>query len=259
MRDRGAPPDPYSDAAAAYAVALDGRLIWAHDLDARRAPASLTKLLTALAVLDDGWDAQAPLSVGVAATRVPRPHAGLRPSERIRASDALTAMLVHSANDACLVIVEHAPGGAQALAARMNALAAELGLTASHFVNPCGFDAPGQYSTARDLLRLARAAYANPVIAEIVARPEAVIHTVGGRRIELASTNMLIGRLDGVIGIKTGHTAHAGDCLIALAQRSGHRVWLVMLGARQRWWMAHRMISDVFAVLDAAASLAPGA
>ena len=252
------PPDPYPSAAVAYVLAVDGSLVAAQDPDGRRAPASLTKLLTALTLLRWHWDPGALVPVSAAAAREPSPRAGLRPGERLRASDALTAMLVHSANDACRALVEHAPGGSRRVAARMNELAARLGLTDSRFVNPCGFDAPGQYSTARDLLRLARAAAANPVIAQTVTQETAVIHTAGGRRLALSSTNVLLGRLDGVIGLKTGHTSRAGDCLIALARRSHHRVWLVLLGAHRRWWTAQGMLSRAFEALDADDSLAPG-
>lgn len=250
--------DPYPGAAAAYAVMLDAQLLWGHRLDRRLQPASLAKLLTALVVLGPGWRPDAWLTISTRATRVPSPRIGLRPGERIRAAAALQAMLVHSANDACRALVEQTARSRSAFAARMNEQAAALGLRHSHFVDPCGFDSPGQYTTARDLLLLARAAYAEPRIARTVSLGRVTVLTGAGRRVELASTNQLIGRLDGVVGIKTGYTAQAGECLIALAQRSGHRVWLVMLDSRERWWFAHRMIADAFQTRGFTAYRAPG-
>jgi len=213
----------------------------------RRAPASLTKLLTALVLLDSDWQPDAMLNVSHDAAHTKKPRVGLRTGENIRADDALTAMLMHSANDACLVLAEHVAGSVEAFAVRMNARAAELGMQDSHFVHPCGFDADGQYSTVTDLLRLARAAHANHRIAQIVAQEQATVSTATGRQLAFKNTNQLLGRLDGVVGLKTGYTQHAGHCLIAVAEQSGHRVWLVLLDSPRRWWTAHRIITDAFA------------
>jgi serine-type D-Ala-D-Ala carboxypeptidase (penicillin-binding protein 5/6) len=242
--------DPYHRSASAYAAVLDGEMLWASNIDVRRAPASLTKLLTALVVLDSDWQPDAMLSVSHDAAHTKKPRVGLRTGESIRADDALTAMLMHSANDACLVLAEHAAGSIEAFAARMNARAAALGMQDSHFVHPCGFDADGQYSTVTDLLRLARAAHANPRIAQIVAQEQATVSTATGRQLAFKNTNQLLGRLDGVVGLKTGYTQHAGHCLIAVAEQSGHRVWLVLLDSPRRWWTAHRIITDAFATAE---------
>jgi D-alanyl-D-alanine carboxypeptidase (penicillin-binding protein 5/6) len=239
--------DPYHRSASAYAAVLDGELLWASNIDVRRAPASLTKLLTALVVLDSNWQPDALLSVSHDAAHTKHPRVGLRTGESIRADDALTAMLMHSANDACLVLAEHVAGSVDAFAARMNARAAALGMQDSHFVHPCGFDADGQYSTVTDLLRLAKAAHADPRIALIAAQERATISTATGRSLAFRNTNQLLGRLDGVVGLKTGYTQHAGHCLIVVAEQSGHRVWLVLLDSQRRWWTAHRIITDAFA------------
>jgi D-alanyl-D-alanine carboxypeptidase (penicillin-binding protein 5/6) len=239
--------DPYHRSAAAYAAVLDGEMLWSSNLDVRRAPASLTKLLTALVVLESDWQPDALLSVSHDAAHTKRPRVGLRTGESVRADEALTAMLMHSANDACMVLAEHAAGSLEAFAARMNTRAAQLGMQDSHFVHPCGFDAEGQYSTVNDLLRLAKAAHANPRIAQITAQEEASISTASGRQLAFRNTNQLLGRLDGVVGMKTGYTQQAGHCLIAVAEQSGHRVWLVLLDSQRRWWTAHRIITDAFA------------
>ncbi len=233
----------------AYAAVVDGGLLWGRNLDLHRAPASLTKLLTALVLLDSDWQPDAVLPVSHVAAHITHPRAGFHTGDTVLAQDALTAMLMHSANDACLVLVEHAAPSLSDFAARMNARAERLGMHDSHFVHPCGFDAEGQYSTVNDLLRLARAAHADPRIAQIVSQQQASIATGKGRMLAFHNTNQLLGRLDGVMGLKTGYTAQAGHCLIAVAEQSGHRVWLVLLDARQRWRAAHRIITDAFAAV----------
>jgi len=242
-------PDRYPSAAVAYAAVIDGEMIWGRNVDMHRAPASLTKLLTALVLLDD-WQPDAVLDVSHAAAHITHPRVGLRTGDTVTAEDALTAMLMHSANDACLALVENAAPSLAAFAQRMNARAEQLGMHDSHFVHPCGFDAEDQYSTVNDLLRLARAAHADPRIAQIVAQEHASIETGRGHVLSFRNTNQLLGRLDGVMGLKTGYTAQAGRCVIVVAEQSGHRVWLVLLNSQQRWRSAHRILIDAFAAAD---------
>jgi D-alanyl-D-alanine carboxypeptidase (penicillin-binding protein 5/6) len=245
-----APRDRYPRAAAAYAAMLDGTLIWGRNLDKRREPASLTKLLTALVVLESDWSPDAVLTVSHEAAHINRARVGLHTGDTVRAGDALSAMLMFSANDACMVLAQSVSPDLEDFVRKMNAKAEQLGLKDSHFSHPCGFDTDGQYTTARDLLRLALAAHANPAIARIVQQSEASLTTGKGRVIPFRSTNRLLGRLDGVMGLKTGYTAQAGHCLIAVAEQDGHRVWLVLLDSHQRWWMAHRIIMDAFSAAE---------
>jgi D-alanyl-D-alanine carboxypeptidase (penicillin-binding protein 5/6) len=242
--------DPYHNSAVAYAAVVDGELLWGKNVDMQRAPASLTKLLTALVLLNSNWNPDAWLSVSHDAAHTTHPRAGLHSGDEVRADDALQAMLMHSANDACMVLAENAAGSIQAFAVRMNAMAAQLGMTSSHFVHPCGFDAEGQYSTVNDLLRLAKAAHANARIAQIVLQEEAEISVAKGRKLSFHNTNLLLGHLVGVMGLKTGYTAQAGHCLIAVAEQSGHRVWLVLLDSQRRWTTANRIITDAFSVAE---------
>ncbi|HEV7985668.1 MAG TPA: hypothetical protein VGP20_05850 [Steroidobacteraceae bacterium] len=239
--------DPYPRAAVAYAAVVDGELVWGRNVDVHRAPASLTKLLTALVLLDSNWQPDALLDVSHAAAHITHPRVGLHTGDTVLAEDALEAMLMHSANDACMALVERAAPSVPVFAERMNARAEQLGMHDSHFVHPCGFDEDGQYSTVNDLLRLGRAAHANARIAQIVAQQNATIATGKGRRLSFHNSNQLLGHLEGVMGLKTGYTAQAGHCLIVVAEQSGHRVWLVLLDSHQRWSSAHRIIVDAFA------------
>lgn len=246
-----APVDAFPKAAAAYIVVGDGRPLWVRQPAAPRAPASLTKLLTALVLLDDGWDAAAPVVVSRRAAAIEGSRLGLRAGETLAAGDALTALLVRSANDACIALVEHAAGSVGAFVARMNARALRLGMRESRFEQPCGLDAPGQRSSARDLLLLAIRALERPEIATRVALQSAVVTTAGGRRLSMHNGNHLLGRVPGTVGVKTGFTRAAGKCLIARVRRDGHDVWLVLLDAPDRWWTAAGIIDAAFARLAA--------
>lgn len=235
-------PDRFPGIAPAYAVSVDGRLTWGGNLDVTRPPASLVKLLTALTLLGRDWQPDAVVTVSRRAADIEGSQVGLRTGERVRAADLLTAMLVRSGNDACLALVEKAAGSLEAFLPRLNARATEIGLVASRFDHPCGLDADGTRTTARDLLRLADAALAEPQITLRAHAVEARIVTLGGRELRFRNSNALIGRDPDAVGLKSGFTQRAGRCLIAVAERDGHRVIVVMLGADERWWAASNLL-----------------
>ena len=241
--------DAFPKVASAYVVAVDEHVLWERNADVPRPPASLAKLISALVLLRGAWDDKRIVRISAAAAGIEGTQLGLREGEQLRAGDALTAMLVRSANDACLALVEDAAGSATVFVTRMNALATELGLRHTVFRTPCGLDAPGQHSTANDLLVLARAAMQRPEIAQRVRRTNDAIVTLGGRRISFTNNNALVGRTLGTIGVKSGFTTAAGKCVIALTERDGHRVWLVMLDGADRWWAADGMITAAFGSL----------
>lgn len=244
-------PDPYPSAARSYLVVLDDQLLWQRAPTRHLQPASLAKLLTALVALDSNWDAERWVTVSKYAASVPPSRVGLKAGEQITAGAALAAMLIRSANDACRALVESVTSDLTEFRARMNSRAVELGMHDSNFVDPCGFDAPGQHTTATDLLKLAHAARSVRLIAHLTALPEAQLTTRAGRTIKFTSTNALLGRLQGTEGLKTGNTSQAGQCLIAYVRRQNHDVWLIMLGGTERWWLAHGMIEDAFGSLIA--------
>ncbi len=240
------PVDRFPDAAPSYLVAVDGNLLWARAPDTPRAPASLVKMLTALDALESPpageW-----LTVSRQAAAATGTRAGLRAGEKIRVKDAVAAMLVGSANDACLAVAESLSGSGAAFARRMNRRAAELGLPGTHLVDPCGHDAPGQHATARDLWTLARVALRNPEFRRMVALPSVRLETRDGRVLEVRSSNVLLGRLPGADGVKTGFTPEAGKCVVVHAERGGHEVLVVLLGAPDRWWTAAALVERAFA------------
>jgi D-alanyl-D-alanine carboxypeptidase (penicillin-binding protein 5/6) len=246
--------DLYPRAAAAYAVAVDDQLVWGREMDKPRAPASLTKLLSALVILDNHWSPDAPVTVSARAAGVEGSHIGLKAGDRARAGDLLTGMIVRSGNDACMAMAEHVGGTTDNFVRLMNVKAQQLGMTQSSFRNPCGLDADGHLSTPRDLLLLARAAADRPEIAVRANALHAEFRTLGGRRIRFKNTNAILGRDPDVAGLKTGFTRHAGKCLIAMAEHGAHRVWVVLLHSPDRWFAASDLLAQGMALAETRAT-----
>ncbi len=249
--------DPFGNVAAAYLVKVDGREVWARNADAPLPPASLTKMMTALLVLERA-DLRSVATVSRKASRETGTRLGLAPGDRMPVIDLLAATLLGSANDACHVLADHVAGSEKKFVDIMNARARELGLSGTRFANACGHDAPGMRSTARDLARLAETAMGNPVFAKMTGLEDGWISTAdGGEKFSLKNKNLLIGRYRGAIGVKTGFTGSAGKCLVALAERGGKRVLLVLLNAPDRWWKAEEILDAAFAHGSGASSGRP--
>lgn len=220
----------------------DGRVLWAGRENERLPPASLTKLMTALIVLERG-NLDELVVVSRRATRETGTRMGLKPGENMRVRDLLAAAIVRSANDACRALADHISPDFVAL---MNRRAAELRLGDTRFADPCGHDRSGHYSTAADLARLAEQVMQKPEYARLARMPRVVVRSAAGRKFELHNTNALIGRYDGTIGVKTGFTSAAGNCLVAIAERDGVRVLIVLLNAPNRWWNAVGLFERAF-------------
>ena len=252
------PTDPWPDAAAAYLVRIDGAERWSSNASARQRPASLTKILTALLVLD-AVPVNAQVVVSPRAARAEGARIGLVAGMRLTVGDLLTAMLLRSANDACLALAEHVASTEAQFVERMNARMVAMELTDSHFTNACGFDSPAHFASARDLARIADAALAHKIFATIVASEKGVARTSDGRTFRFDNSNVLLGRVDGARGVKTGWTKAAGRCLVAVAGRGSTRVMVVLLGAPDRWWDAVAMLESAFDDARARAASVPPA
>lgn len=240
-----APIDAFPGVAAAYLVLADDTVVFAAEPHRRWPPASLAKLALALVVADAASpDAIATVSARAAAATGSR--AGLRAGDRVRVRDLVAAAMMASGNDACLALAEHVAGNESAFVSAMNARMQGLGLSDTVFVNACGHDAPGMRTSAADVATLARAVLAQPVIATWTRTEAHTIRTLGGRELRLRNTNAFVGRVPGVTGLKTGYTARAGRNLVLTAEREGHRVTVVLLGARDRWWDAAAMLERAF-------------
>lgn len=226
---------------------VDGREIWARNPDRRLPPGSLAKMMTALLVLERAGLGQV-VAVSETASRETGTRLGLSPGDRMPVVDLLAATLLGSANDACRALADHVAGSEGKFVSLMNDRAREMGLAGTRFANACGHDDPGMHSTARDLARLAEHAMGNPVFARMVGIVRGEVSTVDGRRkFLLENRNELVGRYRGAVGVKTGFTRRAGKCLVAIAERDGGRVLLVLLNAPDRWWKAEEMLDAAFA------------
>ncbi len=226
-------PTPPQVTAKSYILYDDtyGVVLASLEPDTQRAPASTTKIMTALVALE----AQGPdrvVTVTADAAAVGESEIGLVAGEQFTLERLIEAMMVKSANDAAVAVAEAVGGTIEGFAARMNRLASDLGLTNSNFANPHGLDDPQQYSSAADLLTLARAAMEWPEFAAIVQETEVRFPpTPDGTERVAEGTNKLLVEYQGAIGVKTGFTNRAGLVLVAAAERNDRRLYAVVMGS----------------------------
>lgn len=224
-------PAPPAVSSRAFVVenAATGEVVAARN-DRERLPiASITKLMTAMVALEHAAPTQ-PIRVSRAAANVEGSQAGLYEGDVYTVRELIGAMLVPSANDAADALADGISHGRRAIFVRwMNAKAAALGMTDTHFVRPEGLDAPGHLSSARDVAIMAQAALEVPLIRDVV-RERSI--EIGGRR--LLSRNDLLRTTPGVIGVKTGTTEGAGWSQVAAEVRDSVTVLAVSLGSPNR-------------------------
>jgi D-alanyl-D-alanine carboxypeptidase (penicillin-binding protein 5/6) len=232
-------------AKAAIAVDLDsGLLLFAHNPDTPLPPASTAKMITALAarrVLDPAEVVTISMPDGLAedASRM-----GIKPGDTVTVLDLLQGLMIASGGDAALELARlagarlapDAPDPVARFVEEMNAEAARLGMTNSRFTNPTGDDDPNQVVTARDLARAAEAILNDALLGRIVATKEVVISVAGAepRQLTLVNSNQYVSFGD-AIGVKTGTTELAGECLVNAVRRGGHRIVTVVLGGLYRY------------------------
>ena len=241
-----AEPNPFPEVAQAYLVQVNGNTLWQKQSDRRLPPASLTKLMTALLVVES-LPLDSLVSISQAAAAETGSRLALKVNSRFSVESLLKAALLNSANDACHALADHMAGSEAAFVSLMNQHAQKMGLQNTHFQNACGHDAENHYSSAEDLAKLASQALANPFIRSVTSQPAATITSADKKyRYQLVNGNALVGRYAGVSGLKTGYTDKAGKCLIAYASREQKRVLLVMLNAPNRWWDAMDILDLAF-------------
>lgn len=215
--------------------AVTGHPYFERSADERRPVASTQKLLSALVAVETE-DMNRITTVEAEETRVEPHKLFLKIGEKLPLRTLLNAMLIESCNDAAHCMARSCAGSVPKFAAQMNQRAAQLGMKDSRFVNPSGLPADNQYSTARDMSRLARVAIYNPTIRSIVGRSEVTITRGDGRPKKLTTTNYLLRQnssfyLPLCTGMKTGFTNAAGKCLVSSATHRGRTVICVLLGS----------------------------
>jgi D-alanyl-D-alanine carboxypeptidase (penicillin-binding protein 5/6) len=216
---------------APSAIVIDahtGELLYGRREQDRRAIASTTKLMTAMIALAKTNPKQVfampPYPISAAESQI-----GLRTGERMTVHDLLRAMMLPSANDAAYDLAVNIAGSKAAFVRMMNARARQLGLTETHYSTPVGLDDARNYSSARDLARLAVLDLRNRTFAEIVNLPSARLRS-GSHPRTVINRNDLVRRYGFVDGVKTGHTARAGYVLVGTAHRDGAQVVTAVLG-----------------------------
>ena len=209
-----------------------GAILFEQEVDQRRAPASLTKIMTLYlvyeALANGSLALEDKLPVSEVAWRMGGSKTFVRVGDLVRVKDLILGIAVQSGNDACVVMAEHLAGSQAGFSDMMNNKAKELGMTVTHFVNPTGLPDDDHYSTARDIFILARALIRDfPQYANFVQEKQ---YTFNG--IRQYNRNRLLWKDPTITGLKTGHTKAAGYCLIASNKKDGQRLVAVIMGAR---------------------------
>jgi D-alanyl-D-alanine carboxypeptidase (penicillin-binding protein 5/6) len=231
---------------ARAAIMIDARTgltLYQKYADVHTQVASTQKLLTALVILKRG-NLDGRLIVAPQDTSVEPSKLGIRPGQSYARRTLLSAMMVKSENDAAAALARDHSGSPAAFASAMNSTAWELGAHDSHFVNPHGLPAY-QYSTARDMARIAFRAYREPILRRLMASRYYTFVYANGRTKILENTNKLLKRSSIFNGMKTGYTFAAGRCLVSSASSGRREVILAQFGSKTQYIFddAERMMS----------------
>jgi len=210
-------------------ASMDGRELWARDPTSRLAMASTTKIMTAVVVFEHA-ELDDIVTVDKQAAHVGESSMGLITGEQFTVAELLKGVLVQSGNDAATLIAEHVGGTVEGFVSMMNAKAAALDLLNTHYVNPHGLDAPGHYTSAADLVSLARYAMRNSLFRDIVGTFTAKVRSDRYTHV-LTSHNTLLKTYPGAEGVKTGNTNHAGFSMVFAAKRNGVELIGAVMGA----------------------------
>jgi D-alanyl-D-alanine carboxypeptidase len=191
----------------------------------RVAPASTTKILTAMVALERNDPAEVVTASYDPSELIDSTLMGLRVGDRITLEDLLYGLMLPSGNDAALAIATHVGGSRSRFVELMNQKTAELGLSDSHWANPHGLDAPGHYTSPYDMVQLARAGMRDPRFQALsAARVRSV--RAGARTYDVFNLNRVLTQVPGADGVKIGFTDDAGRTIVASATRDGHRVYV---------------------------------
>lgn len=214
-----------------------GEYLGGKNAEKRLPMASTTKIMLALLTLEDAnLEEEVIISQRAASYAVPLySNVGLFAGDTVSVRELLMASMISSGDDAAYALAEHLGGGSvDEFVGKMNRKAGELGLEDTRFENPVGFDAPGHYSSARDLAKMARIAFENPEFREIVATADTAI-TTQDRTIPLVNTNELLFTYELATGVKTGTTPAAGPSLVASGASGNESYITVVLDDEERF------------------------
>lgn len=240
---------PVTAKSAILVEAETGRIVMEKNAEARAFPASTTKMVTGILAIESGRLTDK-VTVSKKAAEAEGSSIWLEAGEQLTLEQLCYGLLLHSGNDAAVAIAEYLGGSEANFVAQMNALAAAIGTTGTHFANPNGLPNPNHYTTAHDLSRIAAYGLKNPEFQKIVATDHALIPW-GSKpyQRELFNSNHLLNTFDGANGVKTGYTDAAGPCLVASARRNGLELIAVVLDSEDCWGDAAKILEAGFATL----------
>ena len=226
-----AAPAPQISAKAAILVdANTGKVLYSKNDEAKRPVASTQKLLTALIVAEAG-NLDKKVEIETTDTNCEPTKIYVKPGQSYTRLQLLNALLVKSGNDVARTLARDNAGSVSTFADKMTQRVRNLGGTSSNFENPNGLPAQGQYSTARDMARVARMAYRNPTLREIMRTKNYNFRFNSGNVVPLRNTNRVLRTYSFCNGMKTGYTDLAGHCLISSGSYNGRDVIAVVLGS----------------------------
>jgi serine-type D-Ala-D-Ala carboxypeptidase (penicillin-binding protein 5/6) len=218
------------------AITIDastGEILFSKNPNRRLPPASTTKLMTAIVVMENANLANV-VTISKNASHAAPSKAGFREGDRLSIEGLLWAALLESANDAAVALAEAVAGSEKKFVSLMNRKALFIGAGNTKFVNSNGLPGPGQYTTALDLSTILNYAMKFSKLREIIGTPEAQISTERGRIFYLRSTDKLLWSDEKVIGGKTGYTRKAGHCFVCAAQSEEKIILVAVLGSPSR-------------------------
>jgi len=222
-------------ASGVLVVDLDGgQRLYAKQAGVRRLVASLTKLMTALIIVEN-HDGDEWVNVTKEAKILDGNNAYLPLGEQFTVSDLLSALLIPSANDAANALAIHHSGSVEAFVREMNTRAATLGLKDTHYANPTGLDSVVQWSTPQDTVWLAAYVLKNPEIRGRLSKRGERIFSRNGVAVDLFHTHELMHEQTAVVAGKTGTTDGAKECLISVVEQGDREVLVVLLHSEKRY------------------------
>ncbi len=216
---------------AILAEVTSGRVLYSQNADAKRYPASTTKIMTAILVIES-CNINDIVTVPREAQGVEGSSIYLEAGERLTVLQLLYGLMLRSGNDAATALAIHCAGSIHGFAQWMNQKAQDLGCMNTSFVNPSGLPSPQHYTTAYDLMLIARYAMQNDIFKEIVSTQRVTIpwEKHSSERL-LINENKMLYNYDGANGIKTGYTRAAGRCLVSSAERDGMTLIAIVLNS----------------------------
>lgn len=224
-------PPPNITARAAILVDRSGRVLFEKNADTRMPVASTQKLLLGIMIAERGGLGET-VTIQDPDTWAEPTKMGIKTGETYTRSQLLRAVLIRSSNDIARALARDHSGSVSNFAANMNRRARSLGMHNSYFTNASGLPTPpGQYSTARDLAKLGKAALRNSTVRDIVRTHGMVFRFPSGRTTTIQNTNLVLRNRNFCTGLKTGYTNAAGRCLVSSGSANGKEVVAVILGS----------------------------